>query len=574
MKKTLFILFFLLTLLSLGVYYYFKINSQPDYYDDSPFAGASSHTNVAGWIFWFNSSRSLNISSASAWWFTTQSTKTLSTTNFNNKIAFKVGADQDLNLFRENISKWHIPNLDVITYNGIFWDYHFNLPKWECKTMFCPLLSLSTGLDINNNTWYYVQVALGSNINKKDFKRKKTNFVIVIDKSGSMWDSIYSYYYKTAFNKNNKKCKDDKIYFWPWNKCITKDEVKEYKSILKNYSNKNKIDLVKKATIEILKKMKKDDRISVILFDEKASIAHPLIKIENINKEKFIEHVNAINANGGTNMESSFKKLDEVFTESKLNWYQNRVIFITDAMPNVDDSNPYSLSSYVKKYVNKWIYFTFIWVWIDFQQAFIQKLAKTKWTNYFFINNSYDIYRRLIDEFDYNFFPMVFNLSFKTSNTGIIEKVYWTDTNIKKYWEVFHINTLFPTPPTADGYRWSIILLKLKNKPEDEIKFEVNYENIDGEKVNVKSSIKNIEDNISIKKWVVLVNYVDTLKTMIEDNDNELWSKLITYLENNKKYFENDDKTMFEKEIKTIKKLINLLKNWVKVEKDYWQEDR
>jgi hypothetical protein len=66
---------------------------------------------------------------------------------------------------------------------------------------------------------------------------------------------------------------------------------------------------------------------------------------------------------------------------------------------------------------------------------------------------------------------------------------------------LFHINTLFPTPPTDNGYRGSIILLKLKNKPEKEIKFSVSYEKLDGKKEDVETTVKNeIIDDISAKK--------------------------------------------------------------------------
>ena len=308
------------------------------------------------------------------------------------------------------------------------------------------------------------------------------------------------------------------------------------------------------------------------MFDENGQIAHPLVKIKNINKEKFKEHVNAITANGGTNMKNGLQKVNEVLDNTVMNWYQTRVIFLTDAMPNVWDASPYGLSKLVEQLSKKWIYFTFIWVWINFQQAFVQKLWKYKGANYFFIANGYDIYKRLVDEFDYNFFPMIFNLSFKIDNPEIVEKVYGLDTDLKKENELFHINTLFPTPPTADGYRGSIILLKLKHKPEKDIKFEVSYEKSDGEVEKNESIVKNeVKKDISAKKWIVLINYVDTLKQAIIDQDSELTSKLQKYLENNKTLFEGDDKKTFEKEISITKKLWKLLKNGVKEEKDYWR---
>ena len=67
-----------------------------------------------------------------------------------------------------------------------------------------------------------------------------------------------------------------------------------------------------------------------------------------------------------------------------------------------------------------------------------------------------------------------------------------------------------------------------------------------------------------------MVNYVDTFKQAIIDQDSELTSKLKKYLENNKTLFEGDDKKTFEKEISTTENLWKLLKNGVKEEKYYW----
>jgi len=493
-----------------------------------------------------------------------------STKSLNKTMAYKVWADQDLNLFRENIKNWHIPNKNVITYNGVFGDYHFNLPNWKCEKMFCPLANLTTWTNLKWKQGYYVHIGLWSNIKKDSFKRKKTNFVLVIDKSGSMDENLNSYYYK---NKN-PKCEAGLVYFKEWNKCVNQKKLAIYEDKVKEYNNKTKMDLVKQATIEMLNKMNPEDRISVIMFDNNGYIAHPLVKLKNINKEKFKQHVNKINADNGTNMESWLNKVKEVLNDDNLNnWYQTRIIFITDAMPNIGNSSPTWLSKIVEELSNKGYYFTFLWVGIDFQQAFIQKLAKYKWSNYFFINNSYDIYKRLVDEFDYNFFPMIFNLSFKINNSKIVDKVYGLDNDIKKDGELFHINTLFPTPPTADGYRGSIVLLKLKNKPEKELKFQVSYENQDGEKENVETIVNdNVENDLSAKKWIVLVNYVNTVKQAILDQDSEILKKLWKYLKENKKDFEADDSKIFAKEIETTKKLKELLKNGVKQEKDYWQK--
>gem|GEM_PF-3349923 len=48
---------------------------------------------------------------------------------------------------------------------------------------------------------------------------------------------------------------------------------------------------------------------------------------------------------------------------------------------------------------------------------------------------------------------MIFDLSFNVNDTDAIDEIYGLDTDLQSSDEFFHINTLFPTPPTADGYR-------------------------------------------------------------------------------------------------------------------------
>jgi hypothetical protein len=79
-------------------------------------------------------------------------------------------------------------------------------------------------------------------------------------------------------------------------------------------------------------------------------------------------------------------------------------------------------------------------------------MADVPGANYFFISQYYDLQRRLVDEFDYNFFPMIFDLEAKVNNEDIVDTVYGLDTNLVNG-ELMRVKTLFPTPPTASGYR-------------------------------------------------------------------------------------------------------------------------
>lgn len=489
-----------------------------------------------------------------------------SSTKTKGNIWFKWWADQDMLLFRENIKNWHIPNLDSITYNWIFSDYHFQQAKWKCEKMFCPLADSGKIKDQNR-----LQISLWSNIKDQDFKRPPTNFVIVIDKSGSMGWKISQYYYENTekYIYPNKLCPQNKLYFKPWKKCIAKEEKKDYIQKYKEYSTKNKMTLTRESLSKITDKFREDDRIWIVLYDNDAYIAHKLIKIKNINKKSLKKHIKEIRAWGWTNMESGIKKWVSLFSEDKKSWYQNRIIFMTDAMPNIGDYSSEGLAKTVKEASEKSIHFSFFWVGVDFQQQFIQKIWNFKWNNYFFISDAWQFSQKIVEEFDYNFFPMIFNLQLSIDDENKIEKVYWLDN---KWKEIINMKTLFPTPPTTLWHRWSIILLKLKEEIKDNIKLEIKYEKYNWKKTESQKQINlNSWETTaqSIKKWVILIKYVDALKKSIKKSDTSILKQTKVNLEKNKEIFEWKDKEILEKELETIDKLINLIESGEKIKDDY-----
>jgi len=461
---------------------------------------------------------SVVIEESMAWWIVvwgwTSSSMAMEKRSFDaeDTIWFTVGADQDIQLFRENIANWHIPNPDVITYNGIFSDYHFDLPEWKCESTFCPLVA---GAEVNGES--RVQIWLWSNITESSFKRSPTNFVFVIDRSWSMDIEFDSYYYDNniaLFDDEWTACSSNETYFRPNQKCVSQWSKSKYEKDYRIAQGKTKMELAMESLSKMLDKLQPDDRVSIVLFDNNAQVAHPLIKVSDINIDKLQNHILRIKDGWGTNMEAGMElwlaQLDEFTNED---WYQNRIIFMTDAMPNIGNDSPYSLAGMVKKAAKDNIYFSFLWVWVDFQQQFIQKLAKYEGANYFFISDARDFQKRVVEEFDYNFFPMIFDLDFTIDQPELIDDVYGSDFSNSLQWEVFHINTLFPTPPTDSGHRWSIILLKLKDALTSDLTLNVWYTTIEWHELSqtVKLEKDDFNKNPTIEKAILLVQYADTL---------------------------------------------------------------
>lgn len=479
-------------------------------------------------------------------------------------IGFKVGADQDINLFRENIYNWYIPNPEVLTYNWVFSDYHFDLPDWECKTMLCPLVTSSTIHSLSWGDEQRLQIWLWSNIKQSDFKRLPTNFVVVIDRSGSMWSPINEYYYDNIIKEDKSLCNDE-LYFAPWEECISKDEKEIYLKSFEEKQKKTKIQLAMEAVSNMIDKLQDTDKIGIVLYDDNAEIAHELIDVKKIDKQTLKNHLLKVYESWWTNTEEWLRKWIELFNDMK-EWYQNRVILLTDAMPNLWDYSEKWLGKIIEDASNKWIYFSFLGVWVDFQQQFIQKIWKYKWNNYFYIWDWWWFNKRLVEEFDYNFFPMIFNISMETNNKDQIEKIYWLDNSWN---DLIKINTLFPTPPTVSWYRWSIILLKLKSNTKN-LTFKVSYEKYDWKKEEIEKSVDiDSSTNPNIQKWVLLTYYIDQLKNSINTKSTKWLENMKKYMESSKSVFKDEDEKMLDKEIQTLDALTKLILNNTEIKPNY-----
>lgn len=232
---------------------------------------------------------------------------TYSMSSADKTIGLSTGGAKNIENFRENIKNGYFPISTDITYNGLFYDYYFDTGIQEQATeIFSPSYSIATSKDpISGEMEYYMTVDLNSNIKESDFQRKKLNLVILLDISGSMESSFNSYYYD-----GNKKDGEE---------------------------NKSKMKIANESVNLLIDELNSDDRLGVVLFESSSHIAKPLNLVGNTDIEKIKEHVLDIKSQGGTNFEAGYNDATELFSEEMLNdsEYENRIIVITDAMPNM-----------------------------------------------------------------------------------------------------------------------------------------------------------------------------------------------------------------------------------------------
>lgn len=421
-------------------------------------------------------------------------------------LGYSVGGAKDIDNFRENIKNNYLPLPSDLTYEGLFYDYYFDTGvKETCEELFCPAYSYAITKDpISDKDDYYLAVGLNSGLKESDFERKKLNLVIVLDVSGSMASTFNSYYYGSSVDTNEN----------------TED------------SQKSKMQIANESLVALLDHLNPDDRFGMVLFDQQSYIVKPLNKIGQTDMENIKKHILNITPMGTTNMESGLRNATTMlqqYSNSNTSDYENRIIFLTDAMPNMGNTNEENLLFMTKDNADNKIYTTFIGIGLDFQTELIEEITKVKGANYYSVKSSKDFKKRMDDEFEYMVTPLVFDLVLRLDSQGFdIEKVYGSPDADQATGEIMRINTLFPSPTTEEGTKGGIIILKLKKTASQaQLKLSTSYQDRQNQ---IKSNIANISipdkssnyyENNGLRKAILLSRYADLMKNWLNDTGKD-----------------------------------------------------
>lgn len=417
-------------------------------------------------------------------------------------IGFSTGGAKDINNFRENIENNYLPLPTDITYEGLFYDYYFDTgQKEQCGELFCPSYSYAVSADpFSEETEYYLAVGLNSGIKESDFERKKLNLVVVLDISGSMSSPFSKYYYDRFGNKI---------------------EVEE------TDTDKSKIEVAAESVVALLDHLEDNDRFGMVLFNNSAYLAKPLNLVGETDMAGIKDHILEIQANGGTYMEAGMKMGTELFDELldvDQSEYENRIIFLTDAMPNIGAISEESLLGITEKNSENNLYSTFIGIGVDFNTELVEYITKIRGANYYSVHSSKEFKKRMDDEFEYMVTPLVFNLVLTLEANGYkIEKVYGSPEANEATGALMKVNTLFPSSKEEGETRGGLVLLKLKKiSSEASLKLKVSYENRLGNTDSNEATVEITEDaeyfeNTGIRKGILLTRYANLIKNWIND---------------------------------------------------------
>ncbi|MFO8101396.1 MAG: VWA domain-containing protein [Dehalococcoidia bacterium] len=427
-------------------------------------------------------------------------------------LGFSTGGAKDINNFRENIENGHLPLPTDVTYEGLFYDYYFDTGQQEpCDSLFCPSYSYAVTEDpFSGEVEYYLAVGLNSGMKESDFERKNLNLVIVLDISGSMGSPFDRYYYDRFGNRMEREGAEE-----DW--------------------SKTKMEIATESVAALLDHLNEDDRFGMVLFDGNAHLAKPLNPVGETDMGAIEEHILDISARGSTNLAAGMAMgtdLFDEFLEADQSDYENRIIFLTDAMPNTGDTSERGLLGMARDNSEENLYSTFIGIGVDFNTELIEYITKIKGANYYSVHSAKEFEERMDDEFEYMVTPLVFDLELELEADGWeIEKVFGSPEADEATGELMKVNTLFPSKTEGGQTRGGLVLLKLKKLSSDnELTLTVSYEGREGNDETVESEITlegeeaEFFANTGIRKGVLLSRYASLLVDwMIDEREHDDW---------------------------------------------------
>ena len=418
-------------------------------------------------------------------------------------IGLSAGGAKDISSFRENINNSYLPLPSDLTYEGLFYDYYFETgAAQECNKLFCPSYSYALSRDpFSGERQYYLSLGLNSGI--KDFQRKKLNLVVVLDYSGSMGSPFDQYYYDRFGNM---------VQVDPSGR----------------ESSKTKMQIADESVVALLDHLHPDDRFGMVVFSDEAFLLDPLTDMADKKPEKLRSRILDIMETYGTNMEAGMQagtgQFDRLLPQSGSE-YENRIIFLTDAMPNLGETGDLPLYRMLEENAERGIYTTFIGIGVDFNSELVEGITKIRGANYYSVHSAQEFRQRMDDEFDFMVTPLVFDLRLNLDAPGYeIEKVYGSPEADLAIGDLMRVNTLFPSRVEEGAVRGGVILVKLaKLSDQGKIMLSASYEDRDGKhdsdeaEVILEEGGSEFYQNNGVRKAVLLSRYADLLKNWMID---------------------------------------------------------
>ncbi len=409
--------------------------------------------------------------------------------------------------FRESVDKDYMPMSYAMTYEGLFHEYYSEIFKEkDCGGSFCPAYDYAVSPDpISGKEDTYLSIDLNSNEKNEEgdgAQREKLNLVVALDVSSSMKSSFKGFYYDEHYSVID----------------VDRSELE---------FDKTKMQIAKETIVKMLGNLKDEDRFGMVIFDDEAYVAKSLRYVGETDMEAIKDHILKVEPDGGTNMSLGIGEAAELFKEledAKRSGYENRVVFITDDAPSLDEIGENGIFGISEKNSDKNIYTTFMGLDAVFDQELVKKIEEIKGAGYGSFSSAKEFRRALNEKFLSFVSPNALDLTISLESDGYkIDKVYGASLADETKGEILKVRTLFPSFENGIGVDAGVVLVKLRKESDiAEFGLKFSYEDASGNRGSKESIVKISEsgtyyESDEIRKEILLARYADLVKNWIID---------------------------------------------------------
>ena len=289
-----------------------------------------------------------------------------------------VGGGQDFAAFRQALDHGQIPSPGTLDSTGFFAEHYTTLPAPSCGQTFCLHGLLGVAQDLaHGGSWTLLQMGMSSPVDPSTVKKPPLDVAVVLDHSGSMAED-------------------------------------------------NKLTYARLGVKQLIEALGSDDVFTFIAFDDKVSTLFGPAKV--IDKAALEAQVDAIAPGGGTNiydaLETGYKAVLSAGDETQ----QRRVIFLTDGLPTVGDTDHAAIATMSAGYNNQYVGLSTIGLGGDVDAPFLRGLAETAGGNFYFIDQPSAVMNVFAEELAYFVAPIAYDvdLTFDEQPYFAVKEVFGT----------------------------------------------------------------------------------------------------------------------------------------------------
>ena len=424
-------------------------------------------------------------------------------------LGMTAGGAQDVGDFRNNLQEGYLPVPESLSYEGLFSEYYFDTGDGgECESLFCAAYSPGVSPDpLAGDAERFFTVGLDSGRSLAEFERPALNLVIVLDVSGSMGDQFSDYYYDPATGEERE---------------------------VEGETDRQKLAVARDALLTLTEQLRPGDRLGIVLFSDGADRYHELQDVADTSMPSLRDDIESIGPRGGTNVESGIDLgLDmlEPYRNVDRSTYENRIVVVTDAQPNLGDTTSAGLRGTLVDAAEAGQHTSFVGVGVDFNPELVDRISSIRGANYYTVRSAEQFTRRMGEEFQFMVTPLVFDLTVGIEGDGAeIVEVYGTSVDDAATSALMEVPTLFPSPQEDGRTKGGVILVQVANddggaSPTVTASYETRdgYQRVDTASVTFPTASGEQFANSGVRKSVLLARYGNLLRNwMIHERDESL----------------------------------------------------